>query len=186
MDTLLRFLGNIQHMDCAGRAEAFGLLSFGCCVLGSWADDYPLSVNLAIALLTLLAVRCRSEPQLLAVVGFACYTSIADVVYLLSEGASVWGWLMAAANIFLKLCAAANCFRLGSLGSDEELLAPGGGDDEPGGYPSARYHEPGPGGGGFQQPPGAYAAPPTPGEYSAMAAEAADKLAEATGSYRAI
>lgn len=135
---------------------------------------FPLEVNFSIALLALLAMRSRSEAQLLGLVVFALFTTMTDVVFLCSE-ASGWGGVMTALNMVLKLGLALHAYRICSvsdgLSADDGLGASDEGGN--GGYPTA-YHAPTSG--------------LTQDDYAALAVEAADKhaaIGEVTR-YRAI
>ena len=181
-DVLLMISGRMRQglqafmfLDVPERVETFGLLSFSCCLLGSLGhnaigiNNFPLTVNLAVALLALLASRSRSEAQLLGLCGFVGFTILTDLFVLLR--CSAWGAAMLIVNIVLKGGAASNALRMvgANLGNDE-ALAPA---DHGIGPPMANYQAP--------QSLG-------PADYEAMAAEAATKhvgIGDST-QYRAI
>ena len=81
------------------RVEMFGLLSMSCCLLGS-LGEFPLAVNLAVALLALIACRSGSDAQLLALCGFATFTIITDLMHIFR--CSAWGGAMLIINAVLK------------------------------------------------------------------------------------
>ena len=171
-DCLIMLSGRMQSglqtfafLDLPGRVETFGLLSFCCCMLGS-LGEFPLSANLGVALLALVACRSKSEAQCLCVCGASMFTILTDFFFITSNP-SAWGTAMAIINAALKLGCANNAYKLCSssqFGGDE-LSQP----EE--GFPRA-YH-----------------APPLQSEdYAALAADAASKhsgIGDAT-QYRAI
>jgi hypothetical protein len=102
-----------QLLESTAQIEIFCLFSFCVCILGSLAA-FPLSANLAVALLGLICCRSGSDAQYFGYVLFAGMTTVTDVVHLCSQG-SAWGGLMTLLNLFPKLAAASHCFRLCSL-----------------------------------------------------------------------
>lgn len=102
-----------QLLEATAQIEIFCLLSFCICILGS-LSAFPLSANLAVALLGLICCRSGSDAQYFGYVLFAGMTSVTDIVHLCSQG-STWGGLMTLLNFVPKLSAASNCFRLCSL-----------------------------------------------------------------------
>lgn len=67
-----------HHMDTSSKIELFSLISFGCCLVGAFSQ-YTVTVNLALALLGLLACRGSSDVQLMAFCLFAVFTTVTDV-----------------------------------------------------------------------------------------------------------
>lgn len=98
-------------LDRPARVEVFALASFGCCLLGSLVDAFPLAANLAVAQLALLASRSRSEAQLIALCGFVLFTAVTDVIFM-CVSPSGWGGMMIILNIVLKLSYATQAYRL--------------------------------------------------------------------------
>jgi len=160
-----------SFMDPAAKVECLCLLSFAVCVLGSLAE-FPLAVNLAIAVLGLSSCRSGSEAQLLAVCFFAGMTTITDIIFMCTRP-SGYGGFMTLFNLVLKLAAATQSYRLCETG---QRLSPEGLPPDPigGGY-AAPSHD-------------GLAAPLAREDYQALASEAAEKHSsgDATKSYRPI
>ena len=138
--------GAFAFLDLPSRIEVLALASISCCLLGNLAIAFPLAENLALALLALLAIRNRSEVQLIALCGFCAFTTITDIVFMCTY-ASGWGGTMTALNVFLKLSIAVQAHKLSSaLGAlDDQFggmaaVPQGGGGG--GGYPTAGYVAP--------------------------------------------
>jgi hypothetical protein len=157
-------------MDPAAKVECLCLLSFAVCILGSLAE-FPLEVNLAIAVLGLSSSRSGSEAQLLGVCFFAVLSTITDIIFMCTKP-SGYGGFITMLNLALKLAAATQSYRLCETGqriSQEEL-------------------PPDPIGGGYQGPTEHLAAPLAREDYQALASQAAEKHAsgDAGKSYRPI
>ena len=99
---------NFSAANTATKVELLCLLSFAISLLGS-LSKFPVGANTSVALLGLLACRATSELQILAMVGFACLSAIADVAFLCTYP-SGWGGLMIVLNLVPKLAAASYCF----------------------------------------------------------------------------
>lgn len=178
-DVLIMISGRMRQglqafmfLDVPERVETFGLLSFSCCLLGSQSVTFPLAVNIAVALLALIAARSRSDAQLLGLCAFVAFTSATDLLQVFH--CSAWGAAMLTVNLVLKFGAASNAYRLVGmpiLASDNGL--------------GAVEH----GCGSSGPPSGPYQAPPlAAADYEALAVEAASKhvgIGDAT-QYRAI
>ena len=144
-----RSAGAFAFLDLPSCIEVLALASFSCCLLGNLAESFPLSENLALALLALLATRTRSEVQLLALCGFCLFTIITDVVFMCTE-AGGWGGAMTLLNILLKLAMASGaqklCYALEALSEDMGGMMAGGRSActglGAGAYPSASYAAP--------------------------------------------
>mmetsp|Transcript_18011 Transcript_18011/g.46045 ORF Transcript_18011/g.46045 Transcript_18011/m.46045 type:complete len:159 (+) Transcript_18011:84-560(+) len=142
-DALLMISGRIRRgwqafmfLDVPERVETFALLSFACCLLGS-LGIFPVSVNLAVALLGLVAARSHSDAQLLGLCGFVAFTIATDIMQLFR--CSAWGASMLAVNVVLKFGAASNAYRMvGEPGPDDGLSTA----ESPGGYTGASYQAP--------------------------------------------
>ena len=151
--------GAFAFLDLPSRIEVLALASISCCLLGNLAIAFPLAENLALALLALVAIRHRSEVQLIALCGFCAFTTITDIVFMCTY-ASGWGGTMTALNIFLKLAVAVQAHKLSSaLGALDDQFggmaavpqsgcgsggmgAMGGGYACGGAYPTAGYVAP--------------------------------------------
>ena len=162
-DCLIMVFGRLQSamqsfmfLDMPARVETFGLLSFACCLLAS-LSQFPLAVNLGVALLAVMASRSKSEGQLLALCGFAMFTVMTDLLFMAAH-ASAWSGLLMLVNIAIKLACASSAYRL--AGILNEL----GGDDK---LPAAAE------GGTASFPAAGYQAPLGTEDYAALAAEAA-------------
>ena len=176
--------GAYTFLDVPSKIEVLALGSFSCCLLGSLSTGFPLPVNLAVALLALLACRARSEAQLAGLCGFGLFTIITDIIAICTRPTG-WGGTMTAFNIFLKLSVAGHAYRLcdalGALddmapvnGDEGAVVAGGGGSGAAVGYPTA-YHAP--------------VASMSEDDLATMSAEAADLKHSAVGEvtrYRAI
>ena len=171
-DILIMFSGRIRagmqafmFLDVPERVETFGLLSFSCSLGGSLGTNFPTAVNLAIALLALVAARSRSDAQLLGLCVFVGCTILTDLMQLFH--CSAWAGAMLMFNAVLKFGAATNAYRMVGAG--------GYGDDDANS--------------GRGLPPAApYQAPLGADDYASLAAEAASKhvgIGDATN-YRAI
>lgn len=125
-----------QLIESTAQIEIFCLASFCCCILGSLAV-FPLSPNLAVALLGLICCRSGSDAQLFGYVLFAGMTSVTDVIHLCSYG-SAWGGFLTMLNAVPKLAAASHCFRLCSLLGGGPMYPPS--DPLAAGLASQDYH----------------------------------------------
>tara|TARA_B110001452_G_scaffold259893_1_gene256784 strand:+ start:1009 stop:1674 length:666 start_codon:yes stop_codon:yes gene_type:complete len=108
-------------MDPAAKVELLCLLSFTVCILGSLAE-FPVALNLGVALLGLLSSRSGSEAQMLAFCLFVVMTTVTDVIFMTSRP-SGWGGFMIVLNLCCKLTAATQSYRLAessqALATDE-------------------------------------------------------------------
>ena len=194
-DCLLRLSANVgafAQLDVAAKLEVLALSSMSACILGY---DFPSTFSLAIALLALLAVRTRSDAQLIALCGFSVYTSVTDFVYIFTDSSSTWSSVMLILNIAIKALMATNAFRL--FGSGEDGMSMGAADDAAamdiggmgggggGGFPNPPSSSYGGGSGGF--PSASYIAPTVDAtvDYDSMA-DAADKQPGDATRYRSI
>ena len=124
-------------MDPAAKVECLCLLSFAVCILGSLAE-FPLEVNLAIAVLGLSSSRSGSEAQLLGVCFFAVLSTITDIIFMCTKP-SGYGGFITMLNLALKLAAATQSYRLCETGQriSQEELPP---DPIGGGYQGPTEH----------------------------------------------
>lgn len=144
-------------MDPAAKVELLCLLSFTACILGS-LSEFPVALNLGVALLGLLSSRSGSEAQMLAFCLFVVMTTVTDVIFMTSQP-SGWGGLMIVLNLGCKLAAATQSYRLAESG--QALAA-----DELGPDPMER-------GGHVPVSHESLAAPLAREDYQALASEAA-------------
>lgn len=140
-------------MDPAAKVECMCLLSITACILGS-LSEFPVAVNLAVALLGLFNSRNGSEAQLMAMCFFAALTTITDIIWMCTRP-SGWSGLMIILNLVVKCAAATQSYRLCEA---SQRLSP----DDPMGSDYQPSHE-------------TLAAPLAREDYHALASEAAEK-----------
>lgn len=98
-----------SFMDPAAKVELLCLLSFTVCILGS-LSEFPVAVNLGVALLGLVSSRNGGEAQLLAMCFFAALTTVTDIIFMTTQP-SGWGGFAILLNFFCKLGAATQAYR---------------------------------------------------------------------------
>jgi hypothetical protein len=150
-DFLLRLAGRagaFSYLDLPQKVESLALASFCCCLLGD-LGAFPLASNLGIALLGLVAIRARSEAQLISLCGFIMFTAVGDLFFVCTEADS-WGGVFTVMNMVLKLGMGQYAFRMytafdalaaaGDIGEIEPPEHDGGSSS----FPAASYTAPPP------------------------------------------